>query len=126
MSRHITNLESEAKLQAAVDAAQQAIRNAKSVPDLKSAEAALNVAKFKLADRAHTLRKIELENGPISLGEPQATPWKTAEAIKADGIEGVYRQGAGTPKTGPLTTAFSDIEKFNINQHAPGIKAVKE
>lgn len=100
MTRWITNLESEETLQRAVDTAQAALAAAPAGHERRQAQAMLEVTQFRLRDRNNTFRKIVDEHGGrVSVGEPHPTPWKTTEAIAADGIIGIYLQGAGDGAT---------------------------
>lgn len=100
--RWITNLESTAALETAVRNAEVALKVAKDTGEgVRQATAMLSVAKYKLADNKKTMHEISRENGDrIAIGEPRATPYKTAEAIAAEGIVGIYRQGAGDGPSG--------------------------
>ena len=97
-SRWITNLESVGSLVEAVTKAEQALKAAEQSKsdDSRVAQSILDVAQFKLADVKRAMAAIEIETqGRFSIGEPQATQWRTAEEIAAQGIIGIYRQGAG-------------------------------
>lgn len=81
----------------AVDEAKTAVALAKTGDEKRQAEALLHTARFKQADVARTLAKIRMEqNGRITIGQPMATEFRTSEAIAADGIIGIYKEGAGT------------------------------
>lgn len=96
MTRWITNLESADHLVAQVAKAEAALDAAAPGEERRQASAMLEVAKFRQADAARTLRQIQIENGGrIDIGEPMGTQWRTAEEIAKDGIVGIYRQGAG-------------------------------
>jgi len=97
MGKWITNLESIAKLESDLKNAECALKVAKDTNgDTKQAQAMVSIAKYKLADVKNTYRQITQDHGDrISLGEPLATPYKSAEDIAKEGIIGIYRQGAG-------------------------------
>lgn len=93
VSRWITNLESEAHLAGQVAAAKRALDAA---PHDKALQAAHHVAKYRQADVAKTMRQIEMETqGRFNIGAPMETQFRKAEEIAADGIIGIYREGAG-------------------------------
>lgn len=95
IERWITNLESEEALAAEVAKAQIALRTATGA-DIREAAALLHIAKYKQADVARSMRQIEMEtNGRFAIGKPMATEFKTQDEISAQGIVGIYRQGAG-------------------------------
>ena len=93
MGMWVTNLESTEALQSLLDNA-LALQRAQ---DGHTARAAVSRAKFLLADNKRALAALNQSHGPISFGEPMATPFRTADEIAADGIIGVYKQGAGSP-----------------------------
>lgn len=96
LSRWISNLEAEETMAKAVAAAKVKLTDAKTPEERRAAEAELAKARFKQADVARTMRAIELETkGRFTIGEPMPTEWRTAEEIAAQGIIGVYREGAG-------------------------------
>lgn len=79
-------------------------------------KSAIALAKFKLADVKRAMALIEMENGGrISIGPPKGTIHRTAEAIAADGIIGIYRQGAGD---GPASS-IKEWAHYDINKGAP-------
>lgn len=96
LNRWLTNLESEESMAKAVEDATAAVKQAQTPGEKRQAEALLQIAKYKQADVARTLAKIRMEhNGKVSIGNPLRTEWKTAEQIAADGIVGLYLEGAG-------------------------------
>ena len=97
INRWVTNLESAETMAKAVEDATSAVRQAKTPEEKRQAEALLHIARYKRADVARTLAKITMENqGRVTIGEPMATEWRSREEIAAQGIVGIYREGAGT------------------------------
>ena len=95
-SNWITNLESIAHLEGVVEEARLMVSAATNPTEKRTAEAALARAKFILADVKLTMANIDRETGGrFAIGEPMATEWRTKDEIAAQGIVGIYRQGAG-------------------------------
>jgi hypothetical protein len=94
-SRWITNLESAELCQAKVDAAQAALSAARTGDEIRAAKAQLETAKFIQADVRNTLQKIKNQHGQVDISDPHPTPERTADEIKAQGIIGIYKPGAG-------------------------------
>ena len=96
-TRWISNLESMESMAKAVEDAAAALKASSTPAERRQASALLNIAKFKQADVARTLAQLRMEyNGRITIGSPMATEWRTSDEIAADGIVGIYREGAGT------------------------------
>lgn len=96
LDRWISNLESPESMADAVKRAASAVAIAQTPEEKRMAERLLATAKFKQADVAKTMKQIQMEHPRHSIGEPAATLWRTKEEIAADGIIGIYREGAGT------------------------------
>lgn len=95
--RWVTNLESREHLAAQVARAEDAVRQAGDGPERRQAKALLETARYKQRDVENTYRKIADETKQrFTFGQPRETPWRKAEEIAADGIIGIYMEGAGT------------------------------
>ena len=95
--RWITNLESEPSMAAATTAALKAWQRDPTPAN----KAALATARYRQADVSRTMRQIEMETGGrFTVGEPLETAQRTSAQIAADGIVGLYREGAGSAPMG--------------------------
>lgn len=95
-SRWITNLESTEHCAALVSNAEAALKAARSPAEINAAKATLERAKFINADVRNTYAQIRAAHGEIEILDPHPTPQRTADEIKAQGIVGLYKPGAGT------------------------------
>ncbi len=92
--RHITNLESNEKIAEAValtDEQLAALGEDAPPQQIAIAQAAKVHAELRAENHIRTLALLASEYPGYEFGEPRATRMKTAAAIKADGIVGVYR-----------------------------------
>ena len=86
---HITNLESDELIASELAQAQSAIM---IDPEGTQAIAALNLAKAKDALHKRTMEMLEKEFGPLVIGLPRKTKFKTTDQLKAQGYVGIYRR----------------------------------
>jgi hypothetical protein len=56
-------------------------------------EATKRLAKARLEGNTATLELMEREFGPVTIGKPRKTQWKTSEQLEAQGYVGIYRRG---------------------------------
>lgn len=105
MSLWITNLNSIESMEAKVKEAEAALDASQPGPERRMAARSLEIAKLRLADVKRTFKLIELEHGgKITIKEPHATPQRTSEQIAAQGIVGIYLQGAARSAAQPGVT----------------------
>lgn len=94
VDRHITNLESDAKIAEGVVRADSDLAKALESGDereIAMAKATKIHADMRAEYHINTHALLRNEYGDIEIGEPRATKFKGAAAIKANGIVGIYR-----------------------------------
>jgi hypothetical protein len=96
MGEWVTNLESKEHMALRVSTAEEAVKSAPDQWARKAAEARLYRERYIQADVAKAMADITMRNGGrVSIGPPHPTQDRTSEQIAADGIIGIYKQGAG-------------------------------
>lgn len=85
---HLTNLEDPGRMKREMELAESAYM-AEMTPEN---EAIRNHAKALHEGTQATLSLLEREHGPIVIGRPQKTRWKTTETLTAQGYVGIYKR----------------------------------
>ncbi len=88
---HITNLEAPERM--AREAAQAESALMAGDPDDPQLRSALTLAKSRLKGNTDTMDLLEREFGPVMVGKPRKTKFKTAEMLESQGYVGIYRRG---------------------------------
>ena len=91
MAEHLTNLESPERM--AAEAAQADSAVMAGDPDDPTLRGALTLAKARLKGNTATMELLEREFGPVTVGKPRKTRFKSAEMLEQQGYVGIYRRG---------------------------------
>lgn len=85
---HITNLESDDFIAGQLARAKSAVE---SDPENGQAQADLAMAQAMAANHVNTNDLLTREFGPLMIGRPRKTKWKSSELLAEQGYVGIYR-----------------------------------